>query len=351
MSKGRRQQKTKEDKEIFDDEQRNTYQKLVEAFELLQLKYKFQQKLYESIDVDAVQLLPRVEKFKKTTAPGTSEQTVDEPSESVSETEFLDTLNTTLTANVRAEDETEVPHIKNTNNDSGGRENNGNPPNLTTDETESEGETMVQTKESFLKTASGILSYKFNGDPTKRDGFIADVELVENVAEDANKATCFKFVKARLEGKALEALSDNVVDVQGIIAVLKKDIKNEPSEVIEGRFAALRLEKGNFVKFTELAEKQVEAYRRSLVNEGISKTKAQELAVRKTVELCRKTARSEVVNRYSHRLFYGIIGTDFILTYLCSLDFYEMKFIKTNKTMRKTTQKIYMKRHKYENVM
>lgn len=44
-----------------------------------------------------------------------------------------------------------------------------------------------------------------------------------------------------------------------------------------------------------MAEKQAEAYRRSLVNEGISKPKAQELAVRKTVELCRRTTRSEIV--------------------------------------------------------
>ena len=65
--------------------------------------------------------------------------------------------------------------------------------------------------------------------------------------------------------------------------------------MIESRFAALRLEKGNFVKFTELAEKQAEAYRRSLVNKGISRAKEQELAVRKTVELYRKTTRSEVV--------------------------------------------------------
>lgn len=152
-----------------------------------------------------------------------------------------------------------------------------------------------QTKPEFLKLAASIINYKYDGNPTKRDGFIADIELVVDVAERQNVPTCLKFIKSKLEGRALEALPENVETVQQIIDALKKDIKLEPSAVIEGRIAALRLDKGNYSKFTETAEKQIEAFRRSLVNEGITKQKSQEMAIKKTVEICRKIARSEIV--------------------------------------------------------
>lgn len=58
---------------------------------------------------------------------------------------------------------------------------------------------------------------------------------------------------------------------------------------------ALRVNKGDFTKFNEQAEKLAEAFRRSLINEGMTKAKSQELTISKTVELCRRTARSEIV--------------------------------------------------------
>lgn len=154
---------------------------------------------------------------------------------------------------------------------------------------------MVQTPTEFLKIAAPLMNYKFNGDPLKLESFIADIELVAELAEEQNKNVCFKFVKAKLEAKALECLPENTETVEQIKTALRAHIKPETSNVIEGKLLALRLVKSDFSKFTEDAEKLAESLRRSLVVEGISKAKAQEMTIKKTVEVCRKLARSEVV--------------------------------------------------------
>lgn len=154
---------------------------------------------------------------------------------------------------------------------------------------------MVQSAPEFLKTAASILNYKFNGDPLKLEAFLADVDLVESVAEDNNKDLCLKYIKAKLEAKALECMPDEIESVDDIVEALRAHIKPENSKVVEGKMLALRLKKGDFSEFSEEAEKLAESLKRTLVIEGISKAKAQEMTIAKTVELCRKTARSEIV--------------------------------------------------------
>lgn len=154
---------------------------------------------------------------------------------------------------------------------------------------------MAQTQAEFLKLAATIMNHKFSGDALKLESFLTEVDLVETVASNENKNLCLTFIKTRLEGKALECLPENVISVEQIKTALSQTIKPEKSTVVEGRIMALRLDRGNFTKFTEQAEKLAEAFRRSLIIEGITKNKAQELTIAKTVELCRKTARSEIV--------------------------------------------------------
>lgn len=73
------------------------------------------------------------------------------------------------------------------------------------------------------------------------------------------------------------------------------NIKPESFDVVEGKIMALKVRKGNYTEFTQEAEKLAKAFRRSLVVSGISQQKAQEMTIKKTVELYRKTARSEIV--------------------------------------------------------
>lgn len=154
---------------------------------------------------------------------------------------------------------------------------------------------MAQTPEQFLKMATGIMNYKFNGEPLLLDSFLADIALVDEMTIGANKQLSRTFFKRCLTGRALECMPAETPDLPSITNALKANIKQESSDVISGKMMALKLRKGNFTDFTTQAEKLAEAYRRGLVDEGISKPKAQELAVKKTVELCRKTARSDVV--------------------------------------------------------
>lgn len=160
---------------------------------------------------------------------------------------------------------------------------------------ETVGNMVNQTKAEFLKMATGLINYKFSGDPLKLESFLADVEMVEALAEEENKEFCVKFVKAKLEQKALECLPENVEKISDITDALKSKIKTESSDVVDGKILALRLKSGNFSEFAKRAEELADEYRRSLVNEGITKIKAEEMAVKKTIELCRRIANNETV--------------------------------------------------------
>ncbi|XP_055325777.1 putative uncharacterized protein DDB_G0286901 [Sitodiplosis mosellana] len=115
------------------------------------------------------------------------------------------------------------------------------------------------------------------------------------MVKDNNIPNFIKFVSTHLVGKAREALPENPQSVKEIIDALKKEIKFESSRVIEGKITALRVDKRGTGRFAEQAEKLAEEFRRSLIFEGHTKAKAQEMTVRKTVELCYKSTRSDTV--------------------------------------------------------
>lgn len=155
---------------------------------------------------------------------------------------------------------------------------------------------MAQTEEQFLNAAKAIMTGKYGGDPLKLNGFIRDATMVEKLAKNEDvKKFCLEYIKSRLEGRAEECIPDDCDSVAKLTAALKEKIKPDSSTVIEGKMLALRLIKGDFTKFAKEAEELSEAFRRSLTVEGITKAKAEEMAIRKTVEVCRKTARAEVV--------------------------------------------------------
>lgn len=156
-------------------------------------------------------------------------------------------------------------------------------------------DTMPQSIGEFYKMAGGILNYRYEGDAVLRDSFIEDCELVLEMAETANKAAALKLIKTKIIGRAREKLPDEINTFGDIKKALKEKIKADSSTVVEGRLTALRVYKGNFVKFSEEAEKLADAFRRSLISEGFAQSKADELTIRKTKEVCRRVARSDVV--------------------------------------------------------
>lgn len=72
-------------------------------------------------------------------------------------------------------------------------------------------------------------------------------------------------------------------------------IKPENSKVIKGRKAALRFYPNITQEFSKEAESLAEALQRSLILDRMTKEKAREESIEKTIEVCQKSAHSDVV--------------------------------------------------------
>lgn len=155
---------------------------------------------------------------------------------------------------------------------------------------------VKQSVDKFIKYTGNILNYKYSGDPLELNSFIADARMLYKLAKsDETKDFCFDYIKNRLKGRAAEAIPDDCDSLECLIKALKEKIKPDNSSIIEGRILALQLKNNDYSKFSADAEKLSEALRRTLVVEGITKAKAEELAIKKMVELCRKTTTFEIV--------------------------------------------------------
>lgn len=158
--------------------------------------------------------------------------------------------------------------------------------------------TMVQSISDFLAQTGSFLKQKYDGDPAKLEGFLNDVEMIVDIVEANNapvKAFCLKFIKSKLEGRASECMPNEIATVKHITDALKKNIKAESSKVIEGKVTALKVKFGDLTKFSEEAEKLTEALRRSYISEGLTKDKAKEITIEKTIDMCRRSARNDIV--------------------------------------------------------
>lgn len=103
------------------------------------------------------------------------------------------------------------------------------------------------------------------------------------------------FILTKLQGKALEIIPETANTIEAIVNALKAKIKPENSKVVEGRMMALRADKSNLQDYAKRAENLADCLKRSLILEGISETKAQEMVIDKTIELCRANSNSPVV--------------------------------------------------------
>lgn len=151
------------------------------------------------------------------------------------------------------------------------------------------------TLPEFMRLAAQTINTKFNGDPLELDSFIDSIELLELVVTDDLKPTFVRFVKSKLKDRAREVVPHDTDDIETIKRVLKENMKPDSSKVIAGRMMALKLDKKQVQDFSKQAEELSEAFRRSLVCEGISQPKANEMAVDKTIEMCRASAKSDLV--------------------------------------------------------
>lgn len=154
---------------------------------------------------------------------------------------------------------------------------------------------MSQSLLEFLTIATKLINYKYDGDPLSLKTFINKVELLESATLPANEPNLRKYVISCLEGKALESLPDNPATLQEIKDALKAKIKFDNSKVVEGRLLALKADQNKLNEYAKKAEELSDSLKRALVLEGIPQSKANEMAIDKTVELCRSNARSDMV--------------------------------------------------------
>lgn len=205
--------------------------------------------------------------------------------------------------------------------------------------------TMVQTIAEFLAQTGPFLKHKFDGEPSKLEGFLNDVDMIIGMVEANNapvKAFCVKFIKSKLEGRASECMPDEVNTVEDITNALKRNIKAESSKVIEGKVTALRVKNGDLTKYSEEAEKLTEALRRSYISEGLTKEKARQMTIEKTIDMCRRSARNDIVKSVLSSTSYDT-PSEVIAKYITQVDLVKRenlerqnsKNFKPNKTFHK----------------
>ncbi|XP_055307170.1 putative uncharacterized protein DDB_G0286901, partial [Sitodiplosis mosellana] len=147
----------------------------------------------------------------------------------------------------------------------------------------------------YLGQVSKIITTTYKGDPNGRDAFITSIELANTITKSDFKQHLIQFIKTKLEGRALETLPENVGTVEEIIQAIKGKIKPESSKVVLGRFLALRNERNAMSKFQEQAENLADELRRAYISEGMTHNLAEKTTIEKTVEMCRLSARTNLV--------------------------------------------------------
>jgi hypothetical protein len=154
---------------------------------------------------------------------------------------------------------------------------------------------MAQSPIDFLRLAAQTINKNYSGDPLALDSFINSVQLLETIVTNDNKDLLKQYIITKLEGKALEAVPNNPETIEIIKNALKQNIRPDNSKVIEGRMLALKHDNMTNQDFAKTAEDLADALRRTLIVEGISQAKANEMAIDRTVEMCRSTTRSNLV--------------------------------------------------------
>lgn len=146
----------------------------------------------------------------------------------------------------------------------------------------------------FIRLTAQTINKNYNGDPLSLNAFVNAINLAKEMSAGTHNDILKTFILTKLEAKALECVDPNGT-VDDIINDLKNNIKPDSSKVVSGRMLALKLNKLTTQEYAIKAEELAEAFQRSLVIEGIKRDKAKEMAIDKTVEMCRQSAKNDLV--------------------------------------------------------
>ncbi|KAI8129759.1 hypothetical protein CVS40_1314 [Lucilia cuprina] len=155
--------------------------------------------------------------------------------------------------------------------------------------------TSIEEKTKFISMCSNIIRENFDGNPLSLNSFIDKINLIEELTVPDLSNCLISFIKSKLDGKAREILPENITSIDQIKNTLKNRIRPDNSKVVAGRIAALQVKNNNYTDFSKNIEDLADALQRSLVIEGITTEKAQEMVIEQTVSICRNNAKSDMV--------------------------------------------------------
>lgn len=148
--------------------------------------------------------------------------------------------------------------------------------------------------EAFYTLCAKTINKNFDGNFDSLRSFVNSIKLLKSLAgSDEDKQTALTtFVMTKMEQKALEKIPDNPEGIDAIIKHLTEKIKPSSSKVVSGQMIALSIDNRNVREFQKEAENLAEQFQRALVAEKIPLDVATKMTVEKTVELCRRNAKS-----------------------------------------------------------
>lgn len=152
--------------------------------------------------------------------------------------------------------------------------------------------TMAEEKQKYIATASKVVKENYCGDPLALDSFISSIELLEELTEAAHIDLMFKYVKTKLQGKALESIDNTIINIDQLKNALRRNIKPDSSEIVQGKMLAMRLDKTKIQDFSKTAEELADSLKRTYIVEGMTAELATKMTINKTIEMCRASTHS-----------------------------------------------------------
>ena len=156
-------------------------------------------------------------------------------------------------------------------------------------------EVMAQTPTDLLRVFAQNINKNYSGEFSSLSAFINSIELLEKITPTEHNDLLKQFILTKLDDKAAEAVPPNPATIKVIKDSLKANIKPDNSKIIEGKMLSLKKDNISHQEFTKQAEELAHAFKRTLIVEGISSDKANEMTIDKTIEMCRATTRSNLV--------------------------------------------------------
>ena len=151
---------------------------------------------------------------------------------------------------------------------------------------------MEKANLEYLKLANNILK-SYNGKPEGLASFLNCLDLLKTITPPELTSLALSFIKTRLEGRALDSIPQSYVSIDELKVALTNNIKPISSKLLESRLSATSSSKKTLQEFIGAIENAASLLKQSLVTEGCSSKKAEELVTARVLEICRSSTQSE----------------------------------------------------------